>query len=92
MSTYTSTFRTVDSMAPVISDFFPAHGAEEVPANTHVSFRITDAGAGVNINQTTVVIAGVSYNSSHPGFTYTGNPGAYVVTIQPVANFTGSQT
>ncbi len=91
MPTYHSSFRTRDSLGPVITPEAPVDGATEVSADTNVSLRITDEGAGVNINQTTVVIAGVSYNASHPSFSYAGTPNNYVITIDPVANFTGGQ-
>ncbi len=91
MSTYTASFTTIDSVGPAISEYAPEDDATEIPADTNVSFRITDDGAGVDIHQTTVVVGGVSYTSASPSFTYTGDQSDYVVTINPDENFTGNQ-
>ena len=84
------TFTTVDSNGPTISDYSPAQSAVGVSATTNVSFRLQDAGAGIDLSNTTVVIEGVTYTNSDAAFSASGTSNNYVITIDP-PDFTGGQ-
>ncbi|HRH93489.1 MAG TPA: S-layer homology domain-containing protein, partial [Candidatus Peribacteria bacterium] len=93
MSAVSYSFTTVDSDAPTFASFVPAQSASNVAADTNVSFHILDSagGAGVDINNTTVTVAGTPYTSASPQFGYTGTSSDYTVTINPSSNFSGGQ-
>lgn len=91
MSTYSYSFRTVDSAGPSLSGYSPAQSAANVAADTNISFTVSDDGAGVSIGNTSVTVEGVTYTSASPQFSYTGNTGSYVITINPSSNFSGGQ-
>lgn len=91
MSTHTYSFRSVDTQGPSLSGFSPAQNATTATADTNISFTASDAGAGVNINNTTVTVEGVAYTYISPQFSYTGNSGSYIITINPTSNFSGGQ-
>lgn len=91
MSTHTYSFRSVDSQGPSISGYNPAQNATTATADTNISFTVSDTGAGVDINNTTVTVEGVPYTVASPQFGYTGNSGSYVITINPSSNFSGGQ-
>lgn len=92
MSTYNYSFTTVDSGAPSFGSFVPAQNATDVSPNTNVSFHIVDGGAGVDINNTSVTVAGITYTSASPQFSYTGTSADYAITINPSSNFSGGDT
>ncbi len=93
MSAVSYSFTTVDSDAPTFSTFVPAQSATNVAADTNISFHILDSsgGAGVDINNTSVTVEGVTYTSASPQFGYTGTSADYTVTINPTSNFSGGQ-
>jgi len=91
MSTHTYSFRSVDTQGPSLSGFSPAQNATTATADTNISFTASDAGAGVDINNTTVTVEGIAYTRVSPQFSYTGNSGSYVITINPTSNFSGGQ-
>lgn len=91
MSTFSYSFRTIDSAGPTINGFSPAQGAANIAADTNISFTVSDDGAGVDIDNTTVTVEGVPYDSGDAEFSYTGNSGSYVITIDPASNFSGGQ-
>jgi hypothetical protein len=91
MSTYAYTFTTSDSQVPVFSGFDPAQSATGVAPDANVIFHITDSGAGIDLDNTTVTIAGVSYTHASPQFSHTGTAADYTITINPTSNFTGGQ-
>ncbi len=91
MSTVNYSFTTIDTSAPAFSGFSPTQNATGVAPNVNVVFHITDAGAGVAINSTTVTVAGTAYTSASSQFTYTGTSADYTITINPTANFSGGQ-
>jgi hypothetical protein len=91
MSTYSYSFTTSDTTAPSISSFQPAQGATGVDPATNIYFHVADDGAGIDIANTSVVIAGTTYTSSNPRFSYTGTPADYAITIDPTSNFSGGQ-
>jgi hypothetical protein len=94
MTPVSYSFTTVDSDAPTFSTFVPAQSAANVAADTNVSFHIVDSvgGAGVDINNTSVTVAGITYTSASPQFSYTGTSADYAITINPTSNFSGGQT
>ncbi len=94
MSTVSYSFTTVDSDAPTITSFVPAQSATDVAADTNVSFHILDGagGAGVDIANTSVTVAGTTYTSVSPQFSYTGTSADYAITINPSSNFSGNQS
>lgn len=94
MSPVTYSFTTGDTSAPTFDSFVPLQDATDVPADTAVSFHILDGagGAGVDIANTSVTIAGTTYISTDPEFSYSGTPADYAITIDPTANFSGNQT
>jgi len=92
MSTYNYSFTTVDSGAPSFGSFVPAQSATDVSPNTNVSFHIIDGGAGVDISNTSVTVAGITYTSASPQFSYTGSSADYAITINPSSNFGGGDT
>ncbi len=94
MTPVSYSFTTVDSDAPTFSTFVPAQSAANVAADTNVSFHIVDSvgGAGVDINNTSVTVAGITYTSVSPQFSYTGTSADYAITINPSSNFSGGQT
>lgn len=92
MSTYNYSFTTVDSGAPSFGSFVPAQSATDVAPDTNVSFHIIDGGAGVDISNTSVTVAGITYTSASPQFSYTGSSADYAITINPSSNFGGGDT
>jgi hypothetical protein len=94
MSPVTYSFTTGDTSAPTFDTFVPAQSATDVAADTDVSFHILDGsgGAGVDIANTSVTIAGTTYTSANPAFSYTGTPADYAIVIDPTGNFSGNQT
>lgn len=92
MTTYAYSFTTVDSQGPQLSGYSPAQSAANIAADTNISFTVTDNGAGIDIDNTTVTIEGTAYTSASPQFSYTGTPASYTVTVNPASNFSGGQT
>jgi len=81
-----ATLTTRDTTGPVISNLSPANGATEVPANTIMGFRVSDAGVGVDIGtlfvEVTVGGTPVAINVN------TSDQGAYTqVTVTPTNPF-----
>lgn len=73
----------LDQTRPVVSNMNPASGATNVPVNANVSFTVTDAGDGVDINSLNVTIAG-----NAPGnVSVTGTPARYDVVCTVNNNF-----
>ncbi|NOY62941.1 MAG: hypothetical protein GXP10_07310 [Gammaproteobacteria bacterium] len=80
------------SVPPMVTNRSPLSGANEVAVDSNVSFRISDAEEGVDINSLVVRIDGqVIYNGaqagSYPNTTVTGSASAYTVTYNPPQNF-----
>lgn len=92
MSTYNYSFTTVDSEAPAFSSFVPAQNETNVAPASNVAFHILDSAAGVDIANTSVTVAGITYTSASPQFSYSGTPADYAIVINPTANFAGGDT
>ncbi len=88
MSAQSYSFTTIDSTAPSISGRSPGASDTGVATTANVVFHVTDVGAGVDIDNTTVTINGTAYTSASAAFTYTGTSADYTVTINPTADFT----
>jgi hypothetical protein len=63
----TARFRVVDEAPPFLTDCYPANGAQFVPRNTKIQFKVRDEGAGVDrrtlqawVNGTVVIENGES--------------------------------
>lgn len=75
---------TADTTAPTIQFIYPTNYQVGVPENALITVRVSDAGSGVDLNNTDITINGVVYNASTPGVTVTGTPASYTFTIDPV--------
>ncbi len=84
-------FRIIDSIPPAISDRSPAPNAVGVSADSNIVLRLSDSGAGIDINNTTVTINATPYTVGNGAFSYSGNTGSYLITINPASNFSGGQ-
>ncbi|OGJ74711.1 hypothetical protein A2217_00005 [Candidatus Peribacteria bacterium RIFOXYA2_FULL_55_28] len=84
-------FRTVDSQGPQFTNFSPAQSATNVAADTNISFTVSDIGAGIDIDNTTVTVEGTAYTSASLEFGYTGSSSSYNITVNPASNFSGGQ-
>ncbi|MDM7926124.1 MAG: FlgD immunoglobulin-like domain containing protein [bacterium] len=67
----TARFRVIDEAPPFLTDCYPANGAQFVPRNTKIQFKVRDNGAGVNpgtltawVNGTAVIENGESAGAS----------------------------
>lgn len=72
-----------DTTPPSIAFQSPTNGQQNVPSDANIQVQISDSGSGVNISTVEIVINGVSYNSSSPRATVTGNNSNYQITIDP---------
>lgn len=81
-----------DSTPPAINFQNPVNNQKNVPADANIQVQITDDGSGVNINTVEIIINGVTYKTSSPRATTTGNSSSYLVTIQPYDPLFTSQT
>ncbi|MCD4664843.1 MAG: integrin alpha, partial [Bacteroidales bacterium] len=78
---------TVFGGLPYILNKYPYNKSVDVQVDATVTFELWDDDEGVNLNSISVVIGGVSYNSSHPNFSYTGDPAKYNIAIVPIEPF-----
>ena len=82
----TVTVITRDTSGPLITDFFPADGALDVPLDTQISFRVADDGTGVDLDTLDVEVT-VDGNAL-PIDIDTDDQGTYFdVTVQPTDPF-----
>ena len=80
--------KTRDTRGPyVFNSPSPAPGQKGVPVNTNISLTIRDDGWGVDIDSVWVEVDGVKYKKGDAGFSYTGVPREYTVSIDPSADF-----
>lgn len=81
----------LDTEGPVFGSFFPLSEAQGVSAGTNLSFQVTDAGAGVDLDTLSVTVNGslaVSLGEFVTGFTGSISPitNGYSVTVNPSAD------
>jgi hypothetical protein len=76
-----------DTSSPNVSFQTPQHLSQGVAPNSAVTFTISDAASGVDIDSLVVTINGVQYTETSPGVTITGNSNSYSVTVIPTAPF-----
>ncbi|MFH0928381.1 MAG: Ig-like domain-containing protein [bacterium] len=77
-----------DTQPPAVSGISPPNGANGVPLDSEVSFRITDNQSGVDLDTLTVTIMGVTYTKNGVNrFTETGVALDYQISITPIAPF-----
>ena len=81
-----------DTTPPTINFQSPVNNQQNVPANANIQVEITDSGSGVNISTVQIVINGVSYDTSSPRVTVTGNNADYQITVRPYDPLFTSQT
>ncbi|MCD4652247.1 MAG: hypothetical protein K8S56_10760 [Candidatus Cloacimonetes bacterium] len=75
-------FTTVaDALEPWVDLVEPEHGDSMIAIDTDIVFRVIDWESGVNIYQISCDIDGNHYTQSSPEFTYQGNIGEYLCTI-----------
>ncbi len=80
--------KTRDTQGPYVFNYpSPAPGQTGVPVNTNITLVLRDDGWGVDIDTVWVEVDGVRYEKGDPGFTYSGTPRQYTVTIDPTADF-----
>lgn len=91
VNTGTYTFQTgpcfPDVQSPAVSNVVPANNAVNVPLNANVSFNITDNQSGVDLTTLSVQLYNVSYTSTSPEVTLSGQPLSYSVSINPAQDF-----
>ncbi|KXK26615.1 MAG: hypothetical protein TR69_WS6001000622 [candidate division WS6 bacterium OLB20] len=73
-----------DTTAPNITFPYPGNGATGVPASANLTVNITDGASGVDIDTVVVTFNGVPYTNGDPGFSFSGTPGSYTITIDPI--------
>lgn len=56
----TARFRVIDEAPPFLTDGYPADGAQFVPRNTKIQFKVRDNGAGVNPGTLTAWVNGTA--------------------------------
>ncbi|MGD9495453.1 MAG: carboxypeptidase regulatory-like domain-containing protein [Armatimonadota bacterium] len=78
--------QATDTGAPVFSNFVPAQGAVNVPIDTTIGFRVTDAGTGVDQSTLVFEVDGVNVIGD-PNTTLTPVVGGFDVTYDPPADF-----
>lgn len=85
----TGSMRSVYGDLPYITEKNPDDDAQNVAADTSVSFSVWDDEDGINIESVIVQIAGSQYlHSDIPNFSYQNLPGnGYRITIVPYTNF-----
>ncbi|MEI8229901.1 MAG: Ig-like domain-containing protein [Candidatus Peregrinibacteria bacterium] len=92
-----SFFTTVDTQVPDLSFFSPSQGATGIDPGRSIVFRVTDAGAGIDLSISTVTVAGIVYTgSSSPPFVVTDNDPTnpdhdLLITVTPATSFRGGQ-
>lgn len=80
--------KTQDTQGPYVFNYpTPAPGLTGVPVNTNVTLTIRDDGWGVDIDSVWVEVDSVRYEKGDAGFSYSGTPGEYVITIDPTTDF-----
>ncbi len=80
--------KTKDTEGPyVFNNPDPAPGQTGIPVNTNIALTIRDDGWGVDIDSVWVEVDGTRYKKGDAGFSYTGVPGEYTITIDPPADF-----
>jgi hypothetical protein len=80
--------KTRDTQGPYVFNYpSPPPGQTGVPVNTDIALRIRDDGWGVDIDSVWVEVDGVRYKKGNPGFSYSGTPREYAVTIDPATDF-----
>ena len=80
--------KTRDTQGPYVFNYpSPPPGQTGVPVNADIALTIRDDGWGVDIDSVWVEVDGIRYKKGNPGFSYSGTPREYVVTIDPAADF-----
>lgn len=89
MTTYQYSFNqpVLDNASPYVTGASPSAGAKNIPLNSNIVFHVKDDGTGVDINTVFVKVDGVVYKLGDSGFSYSGNPGDYFITIDPISDF-----
>ncbi len=80
--------KTRDTQGPYIFNYpSPAPGQTGVPVNTNITIILRDDGWGVDIDTVWVEVDGVRYKKGDSGFSYSGTPREYTITIDPAVDF-----
>ncbi|MBU1178613.1 DUF2341 domain-containing protein [Patescibacteria group bacterium] len=83
---------SADTTPPTIADFSPAKGAAKISPNTTVSFRITDADSGINLDTLSYAIAGTKTGTHTNVLTaYSGDSNDYQITLIPERDFSANE-
>lgn len=94
MAPHIYSFMTSDTDAPFVDNENPVPDTVNVVQDSNVVFQIHDTGAGVDLNNLTVNIAGTDYTLAGPNiFTAVplSAPNDYEITIDPIADFSDGQ-
>ena len=81
-----------DDTAPAFSNFSPTKGAIKISPNTTISFNLTDAGSGVDIDTLEYIITG-SKTGRHTDvlIAFTGDSSDYRITLIPIKDFSPNE-
>ncbi len=94
MATHNYSFMTSDNDAPFVDNEDPTPDSVDVVQDSNVVFQIHDTGAGVDLNNLVVEVAGETYTLSGANtFTATpiSAPNDYEITIDPITDFSDGQ-
>jgi hypothetical protein len=94
MTTTNYSFTTADTGAPTFSGLSPASNAVNVAPSSNVVLHILDTDAGVDLDNTTITVAGTAYTKSGAdqyAYSCTGSNLDCTFTVDPASNFTGGQ-
>ncbi len=77
-------FFTIADVDPPFTNLWdPAPDSNKVSTNTDIIFHIYDLGEGVDLRLINVQVRGINYYSGRSGFSYSGSPNHYEITIAP---------
>lgn len=88
--TYTfvpASFCNEDTGAPTVTNQSPAPNSTGNALSSNVTFNISDSQSGVDIHTLVAKVDSKVYKEGTPGFSYTGSPLQYSVTIDPQVDF-----
>jgi hypothetical protein len=75
----------MDMSAPLFSSESPADGSVIAHSSPDISIIITDALSGVDHDGTTIIIDGIVYDSSSPGFSFHGDTLIFRSSLVPLS-------
>ncbi len=81
-------FTTVDTDPPTCDTFVPVKNSTTMAVSDTISFHCKDSGVGVNIDQVSAVVNGITYVKTGASvFAYSGDSSDYLITIDPSSDF-----